>query len=66
MSNDEKHRFLSDIQYFWQEKGDIERYVGFSMEKLKEADPVLASAYERLKLSEETFTRLCAGIGSHE
>lgn len=58
MSEEEKQQFLSDCRYFYNEKGEMERYVDFSMEKLEEADPVLASAYKQLKLAEETFGRL--------
>lgn len=58
MSEEQKAQFLSDCRYFYNEKGEMERYSGFSMEKLEEADPVLASAYKQLKLAEETFGRL--------
>lgn len=55
MSEQEKKDFLEDVWYFWTEKGDIERLVGFSMEKLEEASPVLAHYYQRLKLAEKNF-----------
>lgn len=58
MTEAEKEQFLSDVHYFWHEKGDVERLSDFSIEKLREADPVLADAYERLKSAEETFNRL--------
>jgi hypothetical protein len=58
MTEEEKQKFLSDCRYFYREKGEMERLIGFSMEKLEEADPVLASAYKQLKLAEETFGRL--------
>jgi hypothetical protein len=58
MSNEENEQFLTDVRYFWFEKGDVERFTGFSMERFREADPVLATAYEQMKLSIETFNRL--------
>ena len=58
MTEEEKQQFISDCRYFYNEKGEMERYVDFSMEKLEEADPVFASAYKQLKLAEETFGRL--------
>jgi hypothetical protein len=58
MSEEEKARFLSNIKYYWQEKGDIERYSDYTPEALREADPVLASAYENYKIATETINRL--------
>ena len=58
MTAEEKEEFLSDVRYFWQEKGDVRRLSGFSIEKLREADPVIADAFERLELATETFNRL--------
>lgn len=58
MTEEEKADFLSNCKYFYREKGDMERLIGFSIEKLEKADPVLASAYKQLKLAEETFGRL--------
>lgn len=55
MTEEEKAEFLSNIAYFWHEKGDMERYTGFSMEKLREAAPALADAYERYKSADETL-----------
>jgi len=58
MNEEDKAQFISDIKYFWNEKGDIERYVGYTPEKLREADPVLADAYERYRSAELTLNRL--------
>jgi hypothetical protein len=58
MSEEEKLDYISNIIYFWKEKGDIERFIGYSPDKLREADPVLANAYEQYRLAEEAFTRL--------
>lgn len=58
MTQEEKIDYISDCRYFYREKGEMERFVDFSIEKLEEADPVLASAYKQLKLAEETFGRL--------
>ena len=58
MSDEEKFQFLSNCRYFYFEKGEMERYIDFSIERLREADPVLADAYESLKLAEERFIRL--------
>lgn len=58
MSEEERSEFIADIFYFWTEKGDIERFGGYSPEKLREADPVVANAYEQYKMALETFSRL--------
>lgn len=58
MTDEEKITYISNIKYFWSEKGDIERYVDYSPEKLREADPLIANAYEQLRLAEATFNRL--------
>ena len=58
MNDEDKAEFLSNCKYFYLEKGEMERYVDLSMEKLEEADPVLASAYKQLKLAEETLRRV--------
>lgn len=58
MTEEEKAEFLSQCRYFYREKGEMERYCDFSLEKLEEADPVLASAYKQLTLAEETFRRV--------
>ena len=58
MSEGERLEFLFSCRYFYLEKGEMERYCDFSMEKLEEADPVLASAYKQLKIAEETFRRV--------
>ena len=55
MSEEEKAEFLGNISYFWHEKGDMERYIGFSIEKLREASPMLADAYERYQSAEATL-----------
>jgi len=58
MSEEEREEFLWNCKYFYNEKGEMERYCDFSMDRLEQADPVLASAYKQLKLAEETFGRL--------
>lgn len=58
MSEEDKAQYISDLKYFWNEKGDIERFVGYSPEKLREVDPVLADAYERYQSAEKTLSRL--------
>lgn len=58
MSEDEKKEFISNVKYFWNEKGGMERLSGFSIERLEEADPVIANAYKQYLLAEETLNRL--------
>ncbi len=58
MSEEEKKEFISNVKYFWNEKGGMERLSGFTIEKLEEADPVIANAYKQHKLAEETLNRL--------
>ena len=65
MDEEEKARFISDIKYFWNEKGDLERYSEYSPEKLREADPVIANVYEQYKAANETLERLL-GYGEQQ
>lgn len=58
MSGEEKLEYISNISYFWKEKGDIERFCDYSPEKLREASPIIADAYERYQLAVETLDRL--------
>lgn len=58
MNEDERVEFLSQCKWFYQERGDMGRYSDFRIEKLREADPALAHAYENYKASEEIFERM--------
>lgn len=58
MDDEQKEEFIASIKYFWNEKGDIDYYAFYTPEKLREADPVLAEAYERYKNSKELIDRL--------
>lgn len=58
MTEEEKAEFISQCKYFWREKGEMERYVDFSLEKLREADPALAFIYHQYKNAEETLNRM--------
>lgn len=62
MSKEEKAKFLQDVKYFWQYRGDIERCASYSIEEFREADPAMAAAYERMKEATEIFDRLVEGI----
>ncbi len=58
MTEEEKVDFLSDVKYFWNEKGDIERYLGYTPEKMREASPAVADALERYISAEITLNNL--------
>lgn len=62
MSKEEKQAFMSSIEYFWTEYGDIERFSDYSPEKLREVDPVIANAYEQYKLAKQILDRLVKEI----
>ena len=57
MNDEEKREFLSTLQYFWFEKDSV-GFSNFSIERLRQIDPVLADAYERMTIATETFNRL--------
>lgn len=61
MNDQEKQEYLSQIRYFYHEKGEIERFADFSIEKLEAADPILAGAYKQFIVAQATFTRLLFG-----
>lgn len=58
MSEEDKAQFISDVKYFWNEKGDVTRFAGYTPEKMREADPVIADAIERYESAEKTLSRL--------
>lgn len=58
MNDEEKAQFISDIKYFWNEKGDVKRYIDYTPEKMREADPVIADAIERYESAEKTLSKL--------
>lgn len=62
MDNHVRKRFLSDVKYFWNYKGDIERLIDFSVEKLEKADPELAKAYKDMKYYTDVFAQKIAEI----
>lgn len=51
-------QFIRDVKYFWNEKGDAERLIGFSVEKLKKVSPDLGKAYEEMKYKTKVFETL--------
>lgn len=53
----EDEQFISDLNYFWFEKGHT-GFSNFSVERLREIDPTLADAYERMTSAQDTFNRL--------
>lgn len=58
MSQEEKEELLSNVKYYWQYRGRIGGFSGYSIEKLKEADPVLADAVERHEIATQMIDRL--------
>lgn len=58
MTDEQKLEYISNIRYFWREKGDIERFADYNIDKLREADPTIADAYERYISATETINRL--------
>ena len=59
----EGEEYLSNIRYFWQEKGDIERFCDFDIKKLEEYCPELAEAYKQYKNYEKIVETLLNNHG---
>jgi hypothetical protein len=47
----EDKEFLKECSWFWQNKGDIERYIGFDREKLRRLDPILHAHWINYKVA---------------
>ena len=54
MNEDE---FMSNVAYFWFEKGDISRFSEFSLDRLKEIDEKVYSLYLSYKQSENELSQ---------
>lgn len=48
---EEDKEFLQDISYFWKFKGDIERFTGYDLERLKKLDPIFAQHWVNYKVA---------------
>ena len=48
MSESDKD-FLHMCKYFWNNKEDMERYIGFDIQRLQRLDPALAQAWLNYK-----------------
>lgn len=58
MTDEQKADYISDIKYFWNEKGDIERFCDYSPEKPCEVSSVISRAYTEYKLAQQTLNIL--------
>lgn len=58
MSGEEKAEFMSNLSYYWYEKGRIGGFTGYSIEAVRECDQAMADAIERYESSEDTINRL--------
>lgn len=47
----EDRKFLGDIAYFWRQKGDIERYTHFDLERLRKLDPIMHTHWVNYKVA---------------
>lgn len=57
-TQDNNNQYLSDLKYFWKEKGDLERYSDFDLERLKKLDPKIFKAWITYKETKELLTNL--------
>lgn len=49
--------FMGNIQYFWQEKGDVERFAGLNPQDFQRIDPECYQLWEAYKLAERNLSR---------
>jgi len=56
--SEEDIKFLTGCKYFWTNKEDIERYIGYNRERLMRLDPQLLLAWENYKLAIITLNSL--------
>lgn len=54
---------ISMLTYFWQEKGDLERWVGFDREKLGREFPAVLKAWDDYKASEAVLSAVIRDLG---
>jgi phage major head subunit gpT-like protein len=53
--NESDKNFLWDIQYFWDKKGDIERYAWYDADRLKKLNPYMYQAWINYKQAIDTL-----------
>ena len=51
MTKEEKEKLFDDLQYFWQYKGDIERFCGYNEEVITKEFPHIMLAWKNYKAS---------------
>lgn len=61
---DDRETYERMLRYFWEEKGDIERYVSYDEERTRREQPLIWLAWENYKTAEAAMdaaiTTLCA------
>lgn len=62
MTDEEKQQFSYLVKYYWEEKGEMDRFAGFTVEKLEECDYALAEAYRRYEGAQKTIDTLVGRI----
>ena len=62
METEEDKLFLEQVAYFWQEKGDCRRYIGFDLDKLEKIDPLLKVMLINYEVAKEALDNRCEKI----
>lgn len=52
MNPQQRYELISDLSYFWKEKGDITRLAGFDIKKVQEEFPEVLRAWNDYKHAE--------------
>lgn len=56
--DEEKEDFIRDVCYFWDQKGDLERFSGWSEEKAQKYCPHILKAWKEYKQAEDLLNIL--------
>lgn len=62
MDNQEKEEIARMLQYFWEEKQDIERWTGFDREKIQKVFPEVIKAWDDYNTSIRLLNAVMRGF----
>jgi hypothetical protein len=66
MSTPDRAEYLLMVRYFWEEKGDVERYVCYTPELTRQYSPALATALQNYKDAKAVLDAVIRGECSYD
>ncbi len=62
MFRDTREEYADMLRYFWEEKGDIERYTQFSRERMTAEFPEVLKAWDDYNIARKVLTAVLKGV----